>query len=247
MKDQDSFTIDDAENDGLIKREGGQEATTQAKQHESELWTMFKNVCDDMGRPPEEVLGDHILKAIRSEQHARMLSGVDIDLSQINNDQLSIEDAKFIQNMMDSLGVDREQESDPIEQYMQDRLRSATQGPIGRMRGNKQTSDNSEVRQELDEIKQQINELADSQNGSAEGGSGRESKADIDEIVTEATENGSETNDGGDSGASDSGDTDDSDSGFDMTGEVEVSTVEETGGGPDTGSEFPTSEDATNE
>lgn len=247
MSESEKFTIDDAENDGLIKREAGKTAASQAQQHAIELWDMFTNVCEEQGRKPEEVLGDHVLRAIRSESHSRRLSETTIDLSQINNDQLSIEDAKFIQQMMDSLGLNTEQEKDPLTKYMERRMESATQGPIGRIRNRGQKDVDADVQKELDEIKAQINALAQEQDHQEQQEQDTQDKADLDDLVDSATSADTEADDGGGEPDVDVEVEEADEEQTSRTDDIQVQSVDERGGMSARPTEFPTSEDATDD
>lgn len=164
------FTENHAQNDGLIKREVGPKMAGNAKRNASRLFQMFEKVCREMGREPEEVLGDHMVKALNSEAHAEAIFETEIDLSEVQQDELSMEDAQFVQQMMEALGVGGETEKDPLDRFVEQRLESATSSPLGRVKGRKKRDVDAGVRQELNEMKEQMNALASRFEESTKGG-----------------------------------------------------------------------------
>lgn len=182
MDSEEMFTIDDAENDGLIKREVGKQMASNLKRSSPQIWQMLENVCESQDLRPQEVLGDHALRAIRSQEHSEMLADIRVDMSQVNKDQIRIQDAQFIQELSESLGLDEGEDEDPIDRLIQRRL-EAKAGPMlpGGDRTRRRDIDKG-VQKELDTIKQRMGELQErlAERG-VDSGSGDSSKS-VDDL-----------------------------------------------------------------
>jgi len=228
MSDDDTFTEEDAMNDGLIKKEMGPKMAGQAKRTSKELWSFFQQACDHMGRDPEEVLGDHVVKALNDEAYADTIFNTDIDMSKVRGDEMSVEDAEFVQEVMEALGVDSEDSSDPIEEYMMNRLESATKSPLSGMKESigGRNGEADELTAEIKRLRQEVDELKDSSsNEQQDDGGGEEStdRKNIDDVFEQA----SGDSDDGDDGSEDSEGVEVTDLGADDDeGEVQGDTVE---------------------
>lgn len=236
MSDGEMFTLDDAENDGLIKREVGTQLVANLKRSAPKLYTMFENVCEEQELSPKEVMGDHALRAINNQEHSQMLADIRVDMSQVNQDEVRIEDAQFIQELSSALGLDSEEKEDPIDRLIERRL-EAKAGPM--LPGASRDVDGEvspDVKRELDTIKERMAEIQSSITESDIDSESGEKKKDIDDIF----ESGDSDSGGSDSDtdtveekdeAGDAPDVDDS--GPDGGDEVDVDEFLEGGDGED--------------
>jgi len=218
----DTFTMADAENDGLIKREVGGEMERVARRDSKKLFELFEQVCDHEGREPWKVLGDGVVRALNDETVAESIAAVDIDMSKVETNQTRLEDAKFVKELSSELGLD-ESGSNWIEDTVRERIRSKTESPIPQLDGQVQQSADADVRQELEQVKSQMNELMgaikdEPQSSSSEG-------KDVDELFE-----GVADNEGGDDGPTETSDGGGEDS---DGGEATSEASDEGGDGPD--------------
>lgn len=159
MSKGEVFTEEDAENDGLIKKEVGKVMVQNAKTHMPEMFKNFKQVCENKGMEPEELMGHHALTSLRSESHSTMLSEVKVDMGRLNSDEISVQDAKFIQKLTEELGMEESDSKDPIDRLIENRLEAKT-GPIlpGVDAADTESAE-GEIAQRLDSIQKEVNRL----------------------------------------------------------------------------------------
>ncbi len=188
MSESEKFTIDDAENDGLIKREVGRQMVSNLKRSAPTLWQMFEKVCENQDRRPQEVMGDHALRAINDQSHSEMLADIRVDLSEVNKDQIRIEDAKFINQVTEELGLNKEEKEDPIDKLIERRLEAKTGPMLPGSEGRNRQNVDGEVRQELDSINEQMQKLQSKLSGDEVSDGSDESDKDVDELFSETSD-----------------------------------------------------------
>lgn len=126
-----TFTESDAENDGKIKREAGQQLNSVMAREGGELYTMFRQWCEDTGRDPSIVLGDMVLRAIKDESFAGELSGVIVDIGKLNMQETKKEDLEFVVELIDEFGGGDSGKQDPIDRLIEKRIEAIGSGPMG--------------------------------------------------------------------------------------------------------------------
>lgn len=191
MKYEGEFTMDDAENDGLIKRHVGKQMASNLMRQAPQMYDYLEAVAQEKGQEPWEVLGDHVVRALNNEDHAGRISAVDIDMSKLKSNQLRIEDAKFIKEFSQELGIDEgEDEGDWVEDMVMDRVKAKNESPIPRLNNGKSQKDvDPEVRQELDQMKKEMRQLTDAlQNQAEDVESVGEDDETVDDIFGEEEE-----------------------------------------------------------
>lgn len=182
MSDEEMFTLDDAENDGLIKREVGSQMAANLKRSSPQMFQMFEDVCESQELRPKEVLGDHALRAIRSEDHSEMLADIRVDMSEVNSDQIRIKDAEFIQELSQSLGLEQEDKEDPIDALIERRLKAKAGPMLPGSDSARNREIDEDVQDELNTIKERMGELQRHiEDAGVEGEEGSSGK-DIDDL-----------------------------------------------------------------
>lgn len=159
MSETELFTMEDADNDGKIKREVGRKMVQNAKTHAPDMYKKFENVCEHKGLDPVEAMGQHVLMALQDESHSKMLANTTIDLSGLNQDEIRLQDAKFIQEVSEELGLNEEKKEDTIDKLIERRLEAKT-GPIlptGNVADTGQPD--TKVAKRLDDIQSEISRL----------------------------------------------------------------------------------------
>lgn len=157
-----TFTESDANNDGLIKREVGREMAKVAKSQNPQVFQHFERVCEEVGREPSEVFGEMAVRSLNSEAFAENVLASEISMSQIKADEIRLEDVKYVKQLSEELGLnDTEQEKDPIDQLIDQRLKSVTSSPLDNIRSNKENPEgvNGEVLQHMESLQQEIGRL----------------------------------------------------------------------------------------
>lgn len=185
---QEKFTIEDADNDGRIKREVGKQLAANAKRSNSRLWEMFQEVAEHEGREPWEILGDGALRALNDEDFSEQLANLEVDMSEVMAGQLRIEDAKFVQEFFAELGLNDEQEDDDwLEDTVRQRLQASTSSPIPRLDKGKGKRD-PEMERELQRLQSQVDSLQSqlSEERAKSGQVGRQQS--VDEVFSEEPE-----------------------------------------------------------
>lgn len=133
-----TFTEQDAENDGKIKREAGTEMAKQAKTHNPEMYEYFEDVCAEIGREPANVLGEMAVKALESEAYANQLLQAEISMADLRANEIRMEDVEFVTSLADKLGLnDTTQQKDPIEELVESRVESVASTPLSNFNKNK--------------------------------------------------------------------------------------------------------------
>jgi hypothetical protein len=158
------FTIDDAENDGLIKRHCGKELAAQMRQHSPQLFQHLLNVAEEQGRDPWEILGDGVVRALNDESFSQSVVQTQINMSEIEKGQMRIEDAEFLQEFSERLGLDQDDDGEHwMKDTIKDRLKATTETPIPRLsEGRGEAEMDEKTRQELQSMRSDINRLVNS-------------------------------------------------------------------------------------
>ena len=158
------FTESDAENDGLVKREAGQQLNSVLARESGELYTKFREYCDNIGRDPSIVLGDMVLRAIRNEEFAQELAGTVVNVEKLNRGEVKKEDLEMVTDIIEKFSDDQESGRDPIDKMLEERLDAVGQGPLGAM--NEQRQQNGRAKdQRIRELERQIEELKQQRGG----------------------------------------------------------------------------------
>jgi len=181
------FTIEDAENDGKIKREVAPDMARVAATQYGELYEMFEQVCEDKGIEPKVVLSDGILKAVKDEAFAERIAQVDIDMSAIKKGDLRLEDARMLMQFSKELGLDESDDDHWLRDTVKERIQSKTQSPmapIARQRQEESRNTDPEVQSQISNLAQQVENLSQKvgEQGEAREQSSSSGKKDVDEV-----------------------------------------------------------------
>ena len=244
-----TFTETDAQNDGLIKREVGKEMAKVAKTQNPELFEHFDNVCNELGREPWEVFGEMCVRSLNNEQYAQRLMSSEVNMGDLRADEIRLEDVRYVKELTEELGLKQEeQDSDPIDQLINKRLKSVTSSPldnIGRNNGDVEGV-NGEVVQHMESLQHEIERLEakidgdDVSSESPQKGGGQSDKS-VDELFGEGDSNG-QTESGGADSTSDTVEMGDEEVGQEEDGEGEV---QQDGASPEVADESGTGEKET--
>jgi hypothetical protein len=201
-----TFTQEDAENDGLIKREVGQELNAVLSRQGSELYRLFTEWCDETGRSPSRVLGDMALRSMRDEGFAQELSGVVIDLGKLKSNQIREEDLDMVMDLIDKLddkGDDDGGAMNTIDKMIEQRIEAMGSGPLGGVADNvsnnrdnrRQDGEISQMEERIERIEQAVIGQQQQQNNTSEpqqtGGGGQ----GVDELFDSLSGSGGEPDD----------------------------------------------------
>lgn len=157
-----TFTESDAANDGLIKREVGREMAKVAKTQNPKMFQHFERVCDEVGREPAEVFGEMCVRALDNEDYARNILNSEINMSQIRADEIRLEDIKYVKQLSEQLGLNKNEDSkDPIDKLINQRLEMVTQSPLDNLRRNRNNPEgvNGEVLDHMESLQSEISNL----------------------------------------------------------------------------------------
>jgi len=127
------FTEEDAENDGLIKREVGQQLNGVLSRKSGKLYTKFRQWCEENDRDPANVLGDLVLRSMRDEGFAQELSGTVVDIAALNRQQIREEDLELVTGLINRFDDGDDGGDDPIEGLIEQRIQAIGSGPMGQM------------------------------------------------------------------------------------------------------------------
>lgn len=189
-----TFTMEDAENDGKIKREAGPEMAKVASREFGELFEMFSQVCKDRGLEPKTVLADGVLKAIKDESFAERISQVEINMRELKKGSIRKEDAKMLQNFAEELGINDDGGSDDwLEETVKERIQSKTQSPMSQLTeasSRREGGDSGELARELNRLTSKIDEIERKVEESETSTTETEDKQDTDELFDGLTSEG---------------------------------------------------------
>lgn len=221
------FTIEDAENDGKIKREVGPNMARVAGMQNAELYEMFEQVCEDKGMEPKDVLADGILRAIKNQEFSERIASIEVNMSSIKKGNLRIEDAKLVKEFSKQLGLDVDENDDWLEQTVRERLQAKTSSPLGQIqdrRGQNGQAANGDIQEQMSKMAQEIQRLSQQIEGSGESNVDvqEDSKQEVDDIFSGGGESGEEieeTEDDGD-GDGEEAEDDEEDGSFDVNVDI---------------------------
>lgn len=159
-----TFTESDAENDGLVKREAGQQLNSVLARESGELYTKFREYCDELGLDPSIVLGDMVLRAIRNEEFAQEVAGTVVNVEKLNRGKVKREDLEMVTDIIEQFSGNSDGGQDPIDDMLEERLSAVGQGPLGAVNDQRQQNGSAKD-QRIRELEQQIQELKRDQGG----------------------------------------------------------------------------------
>lgn len=174
-----TFTESDAQNDGLIKREVGKEMSRVAKTQNPELFEHFDNVCNEVGREPWEVFGEMCVRALNSEEYSQRLMSSEVNMGDLRADEIRLEDVRYVKELTQELGLEQDkQQSDPIDQLINNRLESVTSSPLDNISRDNRNPEgvDGKVVQHMESLQNEIERL--------------EAKIDGDEQAEESSQDG---------------------------------------------------------
>jgi len=125
-----AFTEEDAENDGKVKREAGEELHSVLARESGELYSKFREWCEENGRDPTKVIGDMILRGVKNEGYAENVATTTIDLASLNRQQIREEDLNLVHNLINEFTEDQDDSNDPIDRLIEQRLQAIGNGPM---------------------------------------------------------------------------------------------------------------------
>ena len=193
------FTEEDAENDGKVKREAGKDLHSVLARESGELYSKFREWCDENDRDPTKVIGDMILRGIKNEAYAENVAQTTIDLASLKRQQIREDDLRLVNQLINEFTEDEDNSRDPIDQLIEQRLQAIGSGP---MSGLQQTVDgvaqnqqnNREVQrleQKIESLEQQLKQNGDSADNVTQDDDPneqtQESKKDIDELFGDSS------------------------------------------------------------
>jgi len=162
------FTESDAENDGLVKREAGQQLNSVLARESGQLYTKFRNYCDELGRDPSIVLGDMVLRAISDDGFAQEVAGTVVDTEKLNRGEVKREDLEMVTDIIEQFGDTQDKGDDPIDKMLEERLSAVGQGPLGGIGQAQQQGGGKDQR--IEQLEREIQRLKQS-DGDGGGGS----------------------------------------------------------------------------
>jgi len=218
------FTEEDAENDGLIKREVGQQLNGVLSRKSGKLYTKFRQWCEENDRDPANVLGDMVLRSMRDEAFAQELSGTVIDISALERQQIREEDLELVTGLIERFDDADDDNEDPIESLIQQRIKAIGSGPMGSLsEGMKKQKGGGERDLEIQRLEQKIDRMSqqmasantqDTTETTEQTTEPKEDKKDVDDLF------GGGSSSDGDGGGSASGGGGSDDSGESTTVET---------------------------
>jgi len=208
------FTEADAENDGLVKREAGQQLNSVLARESGELYTKFRKYCDELDLDPSIVLGDMILRAIQDDNFAQEVSSTVVDVEKLNSGDVKREDLEMVTDIIEQFGDDDDSGTDPIDKMVEERLNAVGQGPLGAMNEQRQQR-NAGKDEKIRELEREIEQLKQGGGGQPNNNTSRTREEeqtttsgggqDIDDLFDDSDE----TADGGDEPEQEKQDVDD--------------------------------------
>lgn len=124
------FTLDDAENDGLIKKEAGPEMLSVVRRTNPRLCSKFEKVCEESGQDPAMVLGDYLVRALNDEQFAELILNTDVDMEMLETDQIRKDDIEFVKDIAEEFNLVPDDEKHPVEKIIDSRIESMDSSPL---------------------------------------------------------------------------------------------------------------------
>ena len=158
-----TFTEEDAENDGKIKREAGREMAKVAQQVNPEAYEHFLNVCDSRGIKPANLLGEMAVKALNSEAYAEQVFNTEVNMRSVQQNEIRKEDVEFVTEIESMFRDDSGNSKDPIDELIEDRIRNMASSPVSQMResvSHKSESDD-ELKEYLAHMNRRMEEMED--------------------------------------------------------------------------------------
>lgn len=158
------FTESDADNDGLVKREAGQQLNSVLARESGKLYTKFRAYCEENDLDPSVVLGDMVLRSIRSEEFAQEVSATVVDVEKLNKGQVRREDLELVTDIIDEFGGEEDDSMDPVDRMLEERLSAVGQGPLGNLNEQSKERRNGKDRK-IEKLEREIERLKRGESG----------------------------------------------------------------------------------
>jgi len=183
------FTEEDAQNDGLIKKEAGSTMAQVAGRTGGVLYSAFLDVCEDTGREPSIVLGDVLIRALNNENFSERILQTEVDTSVIEANDIREDDLELVQSLADKFGLNDEKSKSPLEELVEQRIQTQAGAGFGQFsRGDGGSSSNDreveQVHRRLDRIEQMIQQEPEQQVEQTTTETTTEEKTDVDELFS---------------------------------------------------------------
>lgn len=219
MSESDGFTEEDTENYGRIKRDIQDSVLTHARKS-PELYEAFKQVCDDIGRNPSEVLADEIVRAVKNEGHADALFETEVNLQKVRINDIREEDIDFVMRLREEYDLGgSKSDFEWLDDLVRDRIEAKAGGSVNPFRdrngknpmagGESGTTDTGrfgELENELKRIESKLDKVVEDEPESTESTSVEpDNRQSIDDLFD-------------DGGEEDKQDDEEEDGGLDLSG-----------------------------
>lgn len=125
------FTEQDAENDGKIKREVGQQLASVLGRKNSELYRKFLEYCDNYGYDPSTKLGSLALRAMKDDGVAEAIATTTVNVGKLKIGQVRQEDLDMVLDLVDKIDDSDDGGKDFVDEIVEKRMSALGSGPLG--------------------------------------------------------------------------------------------------------------------
>lgn len=156
------FTLEDAENDGLIKNEMRPELTKVAKSHSQAIYRHFEKVCNSMDQEPGRVLTDMLVRCLNDEEYAQGVANTEVSMEAINTGEVRKEDIQFVKEIAKEFDLEPEKKENPVNKIIEQRLEHKAATPfdnIGRVGEEDVGGSSRRQEREIRKLESKIQEL----------------------------------------------------------------------------------------
>lgn len=152
-----TFTEEDAMNDGKVREETEPEMISVAKKESPRIFQHFENVCESMDQAPRTVLGNMLIRALNNEEFAQHVLSVDIDISALNSEEITLRDIELVDDIADRFDLKPDGRKHPVERIIDSRLEAMGGSPFDAVR--EVGEDALSKRSEVSELKAEVSDL----------------------------------------------------------------------------------------
>ena len=165
-----AFTEEDAENDGLIKREVGKSLNSVMSRQGGELYRKFLDWCDEHDLDPSNQLGEMALRAIQDDGYAQKIAQTTVNPEKLNTDSTRQEDLELVVGLIDEYADDDGDSSfGAIDRLIEKRIEAIGNGPLMQVAEDQQRKKDSASKDEkIRDLEREIERLKRSENNATQ-------------------------------------------------------------------------------
>jgi len=156
------FTKEDATDDSKIKEEVRGDLTRVAKQSNPQIYKHFRNVCENIGRDPADVLADMLVRSLNNQEYGESILETEVTMESVSRGEYRNEDIEMVQEIAETFDLTPNGESSSenvVDKIIESRLEAVSTSPLDDFSRESRGRGGGEKDQQIRELQQQVQQL----------------------------------------------------------------------------------------